>query len=217
MNQPKPAVLRLVHASLQKLPFEEHELSFTAGLAPVVCWSFAGAAEGQRGLAASVEGQYTGENLQTSSQDLYCLRGLVQYCLQCVSIDRIELVRCLHAEKYYGSSSFWYCCVMVSCRLMLLSLCSRSNIAQHSPSQRKAAQHSTAQHSTAQHSTAQHSTAQHSTAQHSTAQERCQKVKQIKGQTHLFAGVQGFRLEYGWCQNEMIPSIKQTRTSGRAC
>ena len=70
MNQPKLAVLRLVHASVQKLPFEEHELSFTAGLAPIVCWSLAGTAEGQRRLTASVEGQYTSENLQTSSQDL---------------------------------------------------------------------------------------------------------------------------------------------------
>ena len=55
---------------MQKLPLEEHELGLTAGLAPIVCWGFAGAAESQRGLASSVEGQYTGENLQTRFKGL---------------------------------------------------------------------------------------------------------------------------------------------------
>lgn len=46
MNQAKLAILRLVHASVQKLSFEEEELGLAAGLAPVVCRGFAGAAEG---------------------------------------------------------------------------------------------------------------------------------------------------------------------------
>ncbi len=46
MHKPEFAVLSLVHASVQKLPLEEEQLSLSAGLTPVVSGGFAGAAEG---------------------------------------------------------------------------------------------------------------------------------------------------------------------------
>lgn len=46
MHQTELAVLRFVHAPVQKLPFEEEQLGLATGLAPIVCWGFARAAEG---------------------------------------------------------------------------------------------------------------------------------------------------------------------------
>ena len=63
---------------MQKLPLEEHELGLTTGLAPIVCWGFAGAAEGERGLASSVEGQYTGQHLPKKARGLQKASGHVQ-------------------------------------------------------------------------------------------------------------------------------------------